>query len=121
MNKVETKAEVRLDLKKAATWVPPAVLDALKRRESSRVSKELILVVVSSQHRTQAANLKDALGKVNNLVASAAAAAAPPKPPSQATVARVKKLQRLKNAKRLSNKKKSAEKKQMRSKPRLCD
>ena len=115
VNKVETKAEVRLDVPKvASTFLSPAVVAHLSKREASKINKDGVLVVTSSAHRTQAANLKDAMGKVQAIIDSAVAAAAPPKPPSAATKAKIKHLARAEKNKMATAKRKQSEKKKSR-------
>ena len=120
VNKVNTKAEVRLNLQ-TSTFIPGAVLAKLEAREASRISKDGELVVTSSRHRTQAANLKDAMQKLEAIIDEAAKSAAPPKEPSKTKVARIKKLARKGNQKRLETKKKNTEKKTARKKMKNAD
>lgn len=110
VNKVETKAEARLDLG-AAAWVPAAVRSAIRSSEAGRVSKADVLVVTSSVHRTQAANTKDALAKLQGILDAAAAFVAPPNPPSKEKVARTAKRKKAADNTRLEGKKKNAQKK----------
>ena len=73
VNKLNTKAEVRLDLT-YATMLPAGVRSRL--RNSTRATSRGELVVVSDVHRTQMANRKDALERLAQVIA---AAWAPPK------------------------------------------
>ena len=63
VNKVATKAEVRLSLVEAAAWIPPNVLASLYKTSANRISNEQVLVITSSRFRTQGANTKDALDR----------------------------------------------------------
>lgn len=67
VNKVSTKAEVRLNLAQAE-WLPPAVRDRLRAREAGRVNKQDELVVTSEKTRTQHSNIDDALQKLQQLI-----------------------------------------------------
>ena len=113
MNKVNTKAELRLDLRRA-DWIPTVVQAQIRQREKNRVNKEDVLVVTSTQFRTQQMNLKDALDRVDGIIQGACEAAAPPKEPSAAKQKRIKKLKRKDNRKRLDSKKKLSDKKNSR-------
>ncbi len=64
MNKVETKVELRLGLDEEATraWIPAELVARLE--VTQKVTKARELIVVSQRHRTQAANMKDALDKL---------------------------------------------------------
>ena len=63
VNKVATKAELRLSLVEAAAWIPPNVLASLYKTSANRISNEQVLVITSSRFRTQGANTKDALDR----------------------------------------------------------
>lgn len=75
VNKVNTKAEVRFDAYNAS-WLPPDVRSRLLDANPARVNAKGEFFVTSERHRTQHANLEDALAKLQQLVD---AAAVPPK------------------------------------------
>ncbi|CAD7703630.1 unnamed protein product [Ostreobium quekettii] len=52
VNKVNTKVDMRLKLDEAL-WLPEEAREALKRQEKKRINKEGVLVVTSTQNRTQ--------------------------------------------------------------------
>lgn len=120
VNKVETKAEVRLALNEAA-WIPAEVRAQLERRDASRINKAGVLVVTSSRHRTQMLNRDDAIAKVQSLLDAALAAAQPPKPPSAQLVKKIKARARASDRKRLATKKQTSAKKENRRKPSADD
>ncbi len=69
VNKVETKVELRVSLDDAENWIPPELI--VRLQETNRVTKSRELVVVSQKHRTQAANMKDALDKLQQVLEEA--------------------------------------------------
>ena len=71
VNKVETKVELRLALDDEATraWIPAEL--AARLEQTQRVTRARELIVVSQRHRTQAANLKDALEKLQAILTEA--------------------------------------------------
>lgn len=80
VNKVSTKVDMRWDVS-AADWVPEEVKEALRRAEKNRFTKEsgggAVLVVSASRHRTQRANLDDALEKLQAMLDAAVEAVTP--------------------------------------------
>ena len=112
VNKVNTKADVRLDVG-AQDWIPPEVQKQLLRREKNRVNKEGELVVSSTKHRTQKKNLEDALGKINKIIEAAVTSLLPIEG-NPIKEKKMKKKLRQANEKRLDNKKKHAMKKKER-------
>jgi peptidyl-tRNA hydrolase ICT1 len=120
VNKVESKAEVRLALNQAA-WIPAEVRAQLEKREASRVNKAGELVVTSSRHRTQLLNRDDAMVKVQSLLDAALAATQPPKPPSAKLVQTIRARARASDRKRLATKKQASAKKDSRRKPSAGD
>ena len=117
VNKLETKVEIRLDLKKFG--LSSKIIDYLKRNEPSRIivrDERYILRVSSSRFRTQNKNLNDALQKIQSIVNGAAKGVAPPPAP---TIEKMKKIRRLSNREkreRLQAKKRHSQKKQDRKK-----
>jgi len=80
VNKVSTKVDMRWDVA-AASWVPEEVKAALRAMEKNRFTKEggggAVLVVSASRHRTQRANLDDALAKLQAMLDAAVEAVTP--------------------------------------------
>ncbi len=72
VNKVSTKAEVRLHLPTAA-WVHPDVRARLAALAAGAVNGEGELIVVSQVHRGQEANLQECFDKLRRLLVKAAA------------------------------------------------
>ena len=122
MNKVETKAEVRLDLRRHG--ISPSAINELRRSERSRLvvrDGTWLLAVSSSRHRTQNMNLRDAIAKTNQILEAAAKRAAPPPPPSAEKKKRMRTLSNRENRNRLQAKKQRSDKKKGRRKPQLDD
>lgn len=67
VNKVNTKAEVRFDAYSAA-WLPQEVRSRLLEANPARVNAKGEFFVTSERHRTQHANLEDAISKLQQLV-----------------------------------------------------
>ncbi len=82
VNKVSTKVDMRWDVS-AADWIPDEVKNALRHMEKNRFTKEGgsdgrgVLVVSASRHRTQRANLDDALSKLQAMLDAAVEAVTP--------------------------------------------
>lgn len=80
VNKVSTKVDMRWDVG-SADWVPEEVKGALRHMEKNRFTKEngggAIIVVSASRHRTQRANLDDALAKLQAMLDAAVEAVTP--------------------------------------------
>lgn len=72
VNKVSTKAEVRFSLD-GAGWLDEAVRARFRELHAGAVTAAGDVVVASQRHRTQEANLADALDKLARLVTAAAA------------------------------------------------
>ena len=123
VNKVSTKAEIRLDLERHGLSFE--LIRELQRTERSRLVRaregELVLSVASSRHRTQAMNLRDAIAKANAILQGAAKRIEPPPPPSAEKVKRMRKLSNKETRNRLQAKKQKGDKKKNRKKPRLDD
>jgi protein subunit release factor B len=71
VNKVETKVELRVALDDEATraWIPASL--AARLEQTQRITKARELIVVSQRHRTQAANMKDAMDKLQAILEEA--------------------------------------------------
>jgi len=70
VNKVETKAVVRLDVANSRDlpgWVRPRLLEAL----GSRLTKDGVLIVTSERHRERGQNLSAALARMAELLHAA--------------------------------------------------
>ncbi len=72
VNKVSTKADVRFALEDAA-WLAPGVRARLRALFPGAVTAAGDVLVGSQRHRTQEANLADALAKLTSMVLRAAA------------------------------------------------
>lgn len=104
VNKVASAVELRFDLA-ANRSLPAAVRARLARLAGRRLNSEGVLVLRAERHRTQAANRRDALARLLDLLRQAAAAPEPRTPtrPSQAARRR-----------RLENKRRHGQKKRLR-------
>ena len=71
VNKVSTKADVRFELA-SASWLAPGVRARLAALFPAAVNAAGEVFVSSQRHRTQEANLEDALGKLESMVRRAA-------------------------------------------------
>lgn len=121
VNKVATKAELRLDLQRAL-WIPEPVQQKLRERYAKKVNSQGVLVVTSTSFRTQLDNRKDALRRMQLMLDDSRRAAEPPKRPSTAKVKRISGLKRAENRKRLASKsKQSAKKSDRRRRPSMDD
>lgn len=109
VNKVNTKVDMRFELDKAG-WIPDEVKDAMRRAEKNRFTKEGVLVMTSTRHRTQSQNLDDCLSKLQAMI-DAAVEAVTPKEVDPETVKRVKAAIKAGNERRLDTKKKDSKKK----------
>eukprot|EP00877_Chromochloris_zofingiensis_P013366 jgi/Chrzof1/8283/Cz03g04140.t1 len=109
VNKVNTKVDMRFELDKAG-WIPEEVKDAIKRMEKNRFTKDGVLVITSTRHRTQSANLDDALAKLQDIITTAIEAVTP-KEADPETVKRVKAQIKAGQERRLDAKKKDSKKK----------
>lgn len=115
VNKVETKVEIRINLndhEECKSWIPQEVLERLIARNGHRITKSGELVIVSQRHRTQSANMKDALDKLQQLLEDA----------NQKPLERIETtVPEWSNQQRLSDKKKQSSVKSMRKAPSLHD
>lgn len=112
VNKVSTKAEVRLDLHAASSWVPSEVLSKVWTGDNkNRITAKGELVLSSSRHRTQRRNIEDALMKVQKVLEESERLAAPPNAPSRAKVKRIGKLRAADNRRRLEDKRRRGDQK----------
>ncbi len=70
VNKVSSAIHLRFDV--AASSLPEAVKARLLARSDRRLSEEGVLVIKAQRHRSQELNRRDALERLNALVAKAA-------------------------------------------------
>jgi hypothetical protein len=70
VNKVETKAEVRLHLA-TAEWIPAPIRERIQAREQGRINSRGELVLTSSRFRTRLQNLEDCLAKLRSIIEAA--------------------------------------------------
>ncbi|MCC6672744.1 MAG: aminoacyl-tRNA hydrolase [Planctomycetes bacterium] len=71
VNKVATKADLRLDLAAAAAFLRPGDLERIRDVLAARLDPEGRLMVVSSEHREQARNVAAALARMEALLRTA--------------------------------------------------
>ena len=93
-------------------WPPAA--QTPHTQERNRFTKDGVLVVTSTRHRTQAQNVEDALEKLQEML-DAAAVAVTPKEIDPEAAKRVKKAVDAGRERRLQDKKKEGSRKQERS------
>lgn len=110
VNKLNTRAELRYDVVRSR-----ALSEDQRRRLRGALHGQLtrdgVLVVRSSRHRTQAQNRDDSLQKLASILARALQ---PPPPKRRRT-----RPSRAARARRLNNKRRHAEKKALRQRPQL--
>lgn len=70
VNKVSTAVELRFDIA-ASTWLPDDVKARLRRLAGRRVSADGVLLIDARRFRTQEANRRDALARLEELVRAA--------------------------------------------------
>lgn len=70
VNKVSSAVHLRFDVR--ASRLPEAVQQRLLAGSDSRITQDGVVVIKAQQHRTQELNLRDALQRLNALVAAAA-------------------------------------------------
>ncbi|KAI8470086.1 MAG: hypothetical protein J3K34DRAFT_469426 [Monoraphidium minutum] len=109
VNKVNTKVDMRFQLDSAG-WIPEEVKDAIRRAEKNKFTKDGWIVVTSTRHRLQSANMDDALAKLQEMIDKAIEAVTP-KEADPETIARIKKNIKAGNERRLDGKKKDSKKK----------
>jgi peptidyl-tRNA hydrolase ICT1 len=74
VNKVNTKAELRVELAKA-DWIPPAVMAQLVETMAPKINREGVLVLRSQEHRTLERNRAECVARLSAALTEAAAAA----------------------------------------------
>ena len=70
VNKVASAVHLRFDVRNSR--LPQAVQERLLALGDSRITQDGVVVIKAQQHRTQEANLADALARLNALVTQAA-------------------------------------------------
>lgn len=118
VNKVNTKADLRLLPGKLKELLSDYGLDNLRKQQTNKFNNLGEFVVTSTKHRTQKANVEDALEKMQKMLDKAAE---PPPKPDEDRLKRKGKFAKRANEKRLQNKKKAADKKANRGKARKGD
>ena len=106
VNKVATKADLRLDLDAASAFLGAEGVARIRERLSRRLDSEGRLQVVSSESRLQARNLETALARMERLIRRALAQPRPRKPTRPTRGSRER---------RLTDKRQQSEKKQRRT------
>jgi ribosome-associated protein len=92
VNKVATKADVRLDLDGAAAVLGEELVERIRRKLATRLDGDGNLQVQSSEHRTQARNLEGALARMENLLKEALAVPRKRRPTRPSRAARKRRL-----------------------------
>ena len=91
VNKVSSAIHLRFDV--AASSLPEAVKARLLGRADRRLSDEGVIVIKAQRHRSQDLNRRDALARLNQLVARAAEAPTPRKPTRPTKASRERRLE----------------------------
>lgn len=111
VNKVSTRVTLSFDLNGCAAFIQPEK-DMIQSRLGNRISKDGVLQVVSSRHRTQAANRAAATERLFELLADALR----PRKSRRPT-----KIPKSAKARRLREKKTKGEQKRLRSRPNQAE
>ena len=90
VNKVSSAVHLRFDV--AASSLPETIKARLLSRADSRLSDEGVLVIKAQRHRSQELNKRDALARLNALVARAAEVAVERKPTRPTRASRERRL-----------------------------
>ena len=91
VNKVSSAVHLRFDV--AASSLPADVKARLLARADRRLSDEGVLVIKAQRHRSQDFNRRDALARLNELVARAAEPEVPRKPTRPTAASRKRRLE----------------------------
>jgi ribosome-associated protein len=91
VNKVATAVELRFDLLGSPS-LPPGVKARAARLAGSRLTSEGRILIRAERFRTQAANRRDAIGRLVELLAEAAVAPAPRRPTRPGAGARARRM-----------------------------
>ena len=90
-NKVSSAIHLRFDV--AASSLPDAVKARLLGRADRRLSDEGVIVIKAQRHRSQELNRRDALARLNDLVARAAQVPTQRKPTRPTRASRERRLE----------------------------
>jgi len=90
VNKVSSAVHLRFDV--ASSSLPADVKARLLARADRRLNEEGVLVIKAQRHRSQDLNRRDALARLNELVARAAAPPLPRKPTRPTAASRERRL-----------------------------
>ena len=91
VNKVSSAIHLRFDVQRSS--LPEDVKARLLSRNDRRLSEEGVLVIKAQRHRSQELNRRDALARLNELVARAAAPPVPRKPTRPTRASRERRLE----------------------------
>jgi len=91
VNKVSSAIHLRFDV--GASSLPDAVKARLLGRADRRLSDEGVIVIKAQRHRSQELNRRDALARLNELVARAAAVPTARKPTRPTRASRERRLE----------------------------
>ena len=91
VNKVSSAIHLRFDV--AASSLPDDVKARLLARADRRLSDDGVVVIKAQRHRSQDLNRRDALARLNDLVARAAAPPVPRKPTRPTRASRERRLE----------------------------
>jgi len=91
VNKVSSAIHLRFDVQRSS--LPEDVKARLLSRNDRRLSEEGVLVIKAQRHRSQELNRRDALARLNELVARAAAPPLPRKPTRPTRASRERRLE----------------------------
>ena len=91
VNKVSSAIHLRFDV--AASSLPEPVKARLLARADRRLSDEGVIVIKAQRHRSQELNRRDALARLNELVARAAEPPVPRKPTRPTFASRQRRLE----------------------------
>ena len=108
VNKVNTRAEMRFNLRESPS-LKPDQRQRLELRLGSRLTRDGVLIVRSSRYRTQRRNRDDCLAKFVDLLSAGLSPPRPRRGPTQPTRAAI--------ARRLQAKKQQSQKKALRQRP----
>ncbi|KAJ6260444.1 hypothetical protein Dda_4670 [Drechslerella dactyloides] len=108
VNKVNSKATLRIPVRKLEAFVPPLFIKGLKRNPRYLANNDTEVVISSDSTRSQATNVDDCYQKLYDAIVSSTTI---PGETSDAQKERVKKLSQSYNEKRLKEKRKASNKK----------
>jgi ribosome-associated protein len=93
VNKTSTRVTLRFDVEGSPSLTREQK-DRLKARLSTRIDKRGTLSLAAQEHRTQAANRKEAVGRFNRLIRSALRRRPPRKPTRASKAAQERRLRK---------------------------